>query len=240
VSAGEIPVALLAGFLSFLAPCVLPLVPGYLSAVSAVQADQLGKPGMARRVVLASIPFVLGFTAVFVALGVGAAFVGDGLLRDQFLLEKIAGFVLVVFGLAFMGLLPWPERLVGAGLVQGARSRGSRFLLGGAFAICAAPCIGPVLAAILVLAASSETVLEGGVLLAAYSLGLAIPFVLVAAAFTRTMGAFRWLRDHYVTIQFTGGLVMVALGLLLFFERFYILRIYVNRALEWLGLEPFV
>ncbi|MBA2293529.1 MAG: cytochrome c biogenesis protein CcdA [Actinobacteria bacterium] len=240
MSAGEIPVALLAGFLSFLAPCVLPLVPGYLSAVSAVQADQLGKPGMARRVVLASIPFVLGFTAVFVALGVGAAFVGDGLLRDQFLLEKIAGFVLVVFGLAFMGLLPWPERLVGAGLVQGARSRGSRFLLGGAFAICAAPCIGPVLAAILVLAASSETVLEGGVLLAAYSLGLAIPFVLVAAAFTRTMGAFRWLRDHYVTIQFTGGLVMVALGLLLFFERFYILRIYVNRALEWLGLEPFV
>lgn len=161
MSAGEIPVALLAGFLSFLAPCVLPLVPGYLSAVSAVQADQLGKPGMARRVVLASIPFVLGFTAVFVALGVGAAFVGDGLLRDQFLLEKIAGFVLVVFGLAFMGLLPWPERLVGAGLVQGARSRGSRFLLGGAFAICAAPCIGPVLAAILVLAASSETVLEG-------------------------------------------------------------------------------
>ena len=238
MSAGEIPVALLAGFLSFLAPCVLPLVPGYLSAVSAVNADELGRPGTARRVVASSIPFVLGFTAVFVTLGVGASLLGGSLFRDQFLLEQIAGFVLVVFGLAFMGLLPWPERLVVAGLVRGARSRGSRVLLGGAFAVCAAPCIGPVLAAILVLAGSSETALDGAVLLAVYSLGLAIPFVLVGAAFTRMMGAFRWLRDHYRAIQFAGGLVMVVLGLLLFFGRFYVLRIYVNRALEWLGLEP--
>ena len=238
MSWSEIPVALLAGFLSFLAPCVLPLVPGYLSAVSAVSADELGRPGNARRVVAASIPFVFGFTAFFVLLGVGASLLGASLFRDQFLLEQVAGFVLVVFGLAFMGLLPWPERLVGAGLVQGARSRGSRILLGGAFAVCAAPCIGPVLAAILVLAGSSETALDGAILLAAYSLGLAIPFVLVGAAFTRMMGAFRWLRDHYRAIQFAGGLVMVMLGLLLFFGRFYVLRIYVNRALEWLGLEP--
>jgi cytochrome c-type biogenesis protein len=195
---------------------------------------------MARRVVVSSLPFVLGFTLVFVTLGVGASLLGGRLLRDQFLLEQISGFVLVVFGLAFMGLLPWPERLVGAGLVQGARSRGSRVLLGGAFAVCAAPCIGPVLAAILVLAGSSDTVLEGATLLAAYSLGLAIPFVLVGAAFTRSMGAFRWLRDHYVAIQFAGGAVMVALGLLLFFGKFYVLRIYVNRALEWFGIEPFV
>ena len=136
-----------------------------------MSADELGRPGMARRVVVSSIPFVLGFTAVFVALGVGASLVGGSLFRDQFLLEQISGFVLVVFGLAFMGLLPWPERLVGAGLVQGARSRGSRVLLGGAFAVCAAPCIGPVLAAILVLAGSSETALEGAALLAVYSLG---------------------------------------------------------------------
>ena len=170
-------VALIAGFVSFLAPCVLPLVPGYLSAVSAVEADRLNERGSARRVVLASIPFVLGFTGVFVALGIGAQLIGGRILSDQFLLEQIAGFVLVVFGLAFMGLLPWPERLVGAGLVQGARSRGSRVLLGGAFAICAAPCIGPVLAAILVLAGTSDTVLQGAFLLACYSLGLAIPFV---------------------------------------------------------------
>lgn len=238
MSLTELPVALLAGFLSFLAPCVLPLVPGYLSAVSAVEADRLGDRGSARRVVLASVPFVLGFTAVFVLLGIGAQLVGGSLFRDQFLLEKIAGFVLVVFGLAFMGLLPWPERLLGAGLLQEARSRGSRLALGGAFAICAAPCIGPVLAAILVLAGSSDTVLQGALLLAVYSLGLAIPFVLAGAIFTRAMGAFRWLRDHYGAIQFVSGAVMVALGLLLFFERFYVLRIYLNRFLEWIGIEP--
>jgi len=238
VSLEELPVALLAGFLSFLAPCVLPLVPGYLSAVSAVEAGQLGQPGTARRVVVSSLPFVLGFTSFFVLLGVGAAALGGSLFRDQFLLEQIAGFVLVVFGLAFMGLLPWPERLVGAGLVQNARGRGSRVLLGGAFAICAAPCIGPVLAAILVLAGSSETVAQGALLLAVYSLGLAIPFVLAGALFTRAMGAFRWLRDHYRAIQFAGGVIMVALGLLLFFGRFWVLRVYLNRALEWLGIEP--
>ena len=237
MSVSEWPVALLAGFLSFLAPCVLPLVPGYLSAVSAVEADRLGQPGTARRVVAASVPFVLGFSAVFVALGVAAALVGGSLFRDQFLLEKISGFVLVVFGLAFMGLLPWPERLVGAGLVQGARSRGSRLLLGGAFAVCAAPCIGPVLAGILVLAGSSGGVAEGALLLAVYSLGLAIPFVLAGALFTRAMGAFRWLRDHYRAIQFAGGVLMVVLGLLLFFGRFYWLRIYLNRLFEWLGVS---
>jgi cytochrome c-type biogenesis protein len=239
VDLGSIPVALLAGFVSFLAPCVLPLVPGFLSTVSAIDADRLGEPGTARRVVVASIPFVLGFTAFFVALGIGAALLGGRLFDDQFLLEKVAGFVLVVFGFAFMGLLPWPERLVGAGLVQGARSRGSRVLLGGAFAVCAAPCIGPVLAGILVLAGSSDTVAEGGILLGAYSLGLAVPFVLAGALFTRAMGAFRWLRDHYRAIQVAGGAVMVALGLLLFFERFYVLRVYANRFFNWLGIEGF-
>lgn len=236
MSGSELAAAFIAGLVSFLAPCVLPLVPGYLSAVSAVSAERLGEPGMARRVVVASLPFVAGFTAVFVTLGVGAALVGGALLSNQFLLERIAGFVLIVFGLAFMGLLPWPERLIGAGLVQGARGSGSRILLGGAFAVCAAPCIGPVLASILVLAGSSETAIDGAVLLGVYSLGLALPFVLVGAAFTRFMGAFRWLRDHYRVVQFIGGLVMVAVGLLLFFERFYILRIYLNRLLERLGL----
>jgi cytochrome c-type biogenesis protein len=234
----SVPVAFLAGMVSFLAPCVLPLVPGYLSAVSAVDADKLGQPGTARRVIASSVPFVVGFTAFFVVLGVGAALVGGRVLANQFLLERIAGLVLVVFGLAFMGLLPWPERLVGAGLLQQARSRGSRVLLGGAFAVCAAPCIGPVLASILVLAAASDTVLEGAALLGVYSLGLAVPFVLAAALFTRAMAAFRWLRDHFVAIQFVGGAIMVALGLLLFFERFYLLRVYLNRFLEALGIEP--
>jgi cytochrome c-type biogenesis protein len=238
VTPSAIGAAFVAGLVSFLAPCVLPLVPGYLSAVSAVDAERLGQRGNARRVVVSSLPFVLGFTVVFVALGVGAALIGGRLVTNQILLEKIAGFILVVLGLVFMGLLPWPERLVGAGLVRGARSRGSRVLLGGAFAVCAAPCIGPVLASILVLAGSTESALEGAALLAVYSLGLAVPFVLAGAVFTRAMGAFRWLRDHYRALQVAGGAVLVALGLLLFFERFYILRIYLNRFLEWLGFEP--
>lgn len=234
----SVPVAFVAGMVSFLAPCVLPLVPGYLSAVSAVDADKLGQPGTARKVIVSSVPFVLGFTTFFVLLGVGAALIGGRVFANQFLLERIAGLVLVVLGLAFMGLLPWPERLVGAGLLQQARGRGSRFLLGGAFAVCAAPCIGPVLASILVLAASSDTVVEGAALLGVYSLGLAVPFVLAAAVFTRAMGAFRRLRDHFRAIQFVGGAIMVALGLLLFFERFYLLRVYLNRFLEAVGIEP--
>ena len=127
VSPTSIPVSFLAGIVSFLAPCVLPLVPGYLSAISAVDADRLGEPGDARRVVVASIPFVLGFTTFFVLLGTGAALVGGRLLADQFLLERVAGFVLVVFGLALMGLLPWPERLLGAGCSRelGTAARGS-------------------------------------------------------------------------------------------------------------------
>jgi cytochrome c-type biogenesis protein len=237
VNASEIPVALLAGFLSFLAPCVLPLVPGYLSAVSAVSADELGRPGTARRVVVSSVPFVLGFTAFFVLLGVGASLVGGSLLRNQFLLEQIAGFVLVVFGLAFMGLLPWPERLVGAGLVQGARSRGSRVLLGGAFAVCAAPCIGPVLGSILVLAGDSGTVLEGSALLAVYALGLSVPFLLAAALFVPAMGVFRRIRDHYVAIQFVSGAILVVLGALLFFDRFWWLRVYLDRFFRFVGLD---
>lgn len=237
MSATELAVAFGAGLVSFLAPCVLPLVPGWLSAISAVSADRLGEPGQARRVAAASVPFIVGFTAVFVALGVGASLLGGGLLRDQFLLERVSGFLLVALGLAFAGLLPWPERLIGAGLVEAARGGGSRLALGGAFAVCAAPCIGPVLAGILVLAGSEGTVWQGAVLLAVYSLGLAVPFVVAGIAFTRSMGIFRWVRDRYRAIRIAGGVVMVALGLLLFFERFYILRVYVNRLGEALGLD---
>ena len=236
MNAAQIPIAFAAGLVSFLAPCVLPLVPGYLSAVSAVQADRLGEPGMAWRVVRGSLPFVLGLTLVFVALGAGAAAVGLSATENQFLLEQVAGFVLVVFGLVFMGLLPWPERLLGAGLVAGARDRGSSFLLGGAFAICAAPCIGPVLGSILLLAGDSGTVLEGSVLLAAYALGLSVPFVVAAALFTPAMGLFRWLRDHYTTIRVASGLVLVVVGLLLFFGRFWWIRVYLNRLFEWIGI----
>ena len=227
-------IAFAVGFASVITPCVLPLVPGYLAALSGVEADRLGERGTTRRVVASSIPFVLGFTVVFVALGAGAAAIGSVVSGTA--QTEIAGFVLVVLGLAFMGLLPVPERVMAPGLLTGARRRGSGALLGGAFAVCAAPCIGTVLAAVLVLASNTGTVLKGAVLLAAYALGLAAAFLLAGVAFARAMGAFRWLRDRYMVIQVASGVTLVALGLLLFFHRDWWLHVALNRVLDDLGL----
>jgi cytochrome c-type biogenesis protein len=229
----RLPIAFLAGLVSVLTPCVLPLVPGYLSAVSSVEANRLGERGVARRVVVSSLPFVAGFTVVFVILGAGAAAVGSVVdKRTQF---EIAGFLLIVIGLGFIGLLPMPERTVAPGLL--ARARGSSVLLGAAFAICAAPCIGAVLASILVLAGSAGSITRGVILLFAYSLGLGAAFVLAGVAFARTMAAFRWFRDRYRVLQIFGGVTLVALGLLLFFERYWWLNVALNRVLEKLGLQ---
>lgn len=230
----RIPIAFLAGFVSVLTPCVLPLVPGYLSAVSAVEADRLGRPGGARRVAIASLPFIGGFTVVFVVLGAAAAAIGGVLDADR--QSEVAGLVLVVLGLAFLGLLPWPERAVAPGLLDGARRRGSNVLLGGAFAVCAAPCIGTVLGSILVLAGDAGSVLRGSVLLAAYSVGLGLAFVLAGVAFARAMGAFRWLRDHYSVLRVAGGAMLVVLGLLLFFHRDWWLRVALSWMLDSVGL----
>jgi cytochrome c-type biogenesis protein len=216
-------------------PCVLPLVPGYLSTISGVEARALGAPGTARRVAVASLPFIGGLAAVFVAVGAGAAaLIGAVGQRTQ---TEIAGFVLVVVGLSFVGLLPWPERIFGAGMLGGARQRGSSFLLGGAFALCAAPCIGPVLAAVLVLASNASTVLKAAVLLGVYAIGLGFAFLLAGLAFARTMAGFRWLRDRWRAIQVASGLTLVALGLLLFFNRDWWLKVLLNRALEKVGLD---
>jgi cytochrome c-type biogenesis protein len=231
--AGKLPVAFVAGFVSVVTPCVLPLVPGYLSAVSAVEATRLGERGVARRVALSSIPFIVGFTVVFVLVGAGATAVGR--IVDSETREAIAGFVLVVVGLAFMGLLPVPSRMALPGLLAGARRTGSGVLLGAAFAVCAAPCIGTVLASVVVLA-GAESVVRGSFVLFAYSAGLGAAFLVAGIAFTRAMGAFRWLRDHYRALEVTGGAVLVALGLLLFFNRDWWLRVSAERLLEALGL----
>jgi cytochrome c-type biogenesis protein len=230
----RLAVSFAAGFASVITPCVLPLVPGYLSAISSVEAGRLGERGTMRRVVVGSVPFILGFTAVFVVLGAGAAAIG-GVLSGSAQTD-VAGFVLVVLGLAFVGLLPVPERVIAPGLLVGARRRGSSALLGGAFAVCAAPCIGTVLAAVLVLAGDAGTVLKGAVLLAAYALGLGVAFLLAGVAFARAMRGFRWLRDRYTVIQATSGLTLVVLGLLLFFHRDWWLHVALNRALEYVGL----
>jgi cytochrome c-type biogenesis protein len=230
----RVAIAFVAGFASVITPCVLPLVPGYLSALSSVDPAKLGQPGTTRRVVATSIPFILGFAVVFVVLGAGAAAIGGSVsVRSQ---AEIAGFVLVVLGLGFVGLIPVPERIVAPGLLTGARRRGSGVLLGGAFAVCAAPCIGTVLAAVLVLASDTGTVLRGAALLAAYARVLGAAFLLAGVAFARAMGAFRWVRDRYAVIQVASGVTLVALGLLLFFHRDWWLHVALNRALEAVGL----
>jgi cytochrome c-type biogenesis protein len=229
----KIPLAFVAGLLSFVTPCVLPLVPGYLSAVSGAQVGVGG-----RRVVAASIPFIAGFTLVFVALGALAGAAG-GLVDDQRLLRMVSGVIVVVFGFAFMGLLPFPwlDRMVAPELVEGARRRGSRALLGGAFGVCAAPCIGPVLASILALAGNTSTAAQGSALLLVYSAGLAVPFVLVGIGFDRAMGASRWLRDRYGLVRAVSGALLVALGLLLFFDRFWWIQIGFHRLFQLFGAD---
>lgn len=232
--AEKLPIAFLAGLVSVATPCVLPLVPGYLAAVSSLDVAALGTRGSARRVLLASLPFVAGFSAVFVVLGAGAAAIASVVPKTT--QTQIAGFVLVVIGLAFVGLLPWPERAVAPGLLGSARRSGSSALLGGAFAVCAAPCIGTVLASILVLASSTGTIARGVILLVAYSFGLAAAFILAGVAFANAMRVFRWVRSHYTGLQRVSGTTLVALGLLLFFHRDAWLRDGLNQVLSQIGL----
>ena len=231
--AAQLGLAFLAGLVSFVTPCVLPLVPGYLAAVS---GSDVGTTG--RRVVAASLPFIAGFTLVFVLLGVAAAALGGLLEGNRKLLLQGAGIVVVALGFAFMGLLPFPllDRLAAPGLVEGARRSGSSALLGGAFGLCAAPCVGPVLGAILALASQRSSVHEGALLLLVYSAGLALPFLLVGVAFARAMSAFRWVRDRYAVFRVVAGAFLVAVGLLLFFDRFWWLNVALNRALQALGV----
>ena len=229
----KIALAFAAGLLSFVTPCVLPLVPGYLSAVSGAAPGASG-----RRVVAASIPFIAGFTVVFVALGAAAGAAGGLFDENRRLVVETAGLIVVVLGFAFMGALPvrFFDRLAAPGLVDEARRRGSSALLGAAFGVCAAPCIGPVLATILALASDASTVAEGSLLLLVYSAGLAVPFLLVGVGFARTMRASRWLRDRYGAVRVVSGAVLVGVGLLLFFDRFWWLNVAFNRVFEFFGL----
>jgi cytochrome c-type biogenesis protein len=230
----RIPIAFAAGFLSVITPCVLPLVPGYLSAVSAVEASRFGQPGSTRRLLVGGLPFFAGFTLVFVLLGAAAAAAAS--LVGKAVQQEIAGFILIVLGLAFMGALPLPKRIVAPGLIGGARQRGSSALLGAAFAVCAAPCIGGVLGGVLLLAGEAGTLLTGALLLAVYSAGLGAAFLVVGIAFGRAMSVFRWLRDRYFVLRAVSGVVLLGLGMLLFFDRYWWLQVYLNRALNTVGL----
>jgi cytochrome c-type biogenesis protein len=208
--------AVLAGVLSFSSPCCLPLIPGYLSYVSAIPVSDLGRLEARRVTLRAALLFVAGFTVVFTLLGVSFAFAGAVLLRQVPLIVRISGGVIIVMGLAMMGLLRIPllhreRRFDMSRIPQGP---GGAFALGMVFAFGWVPCIGPILATILATAAAAQTAAWGAVLLVLYSLGLGVPFVALALGFQRARGSLEWLRRHGRGIEVAGGALLVGVGVL--------------------------
>jgi cytochrome c-type biogenesis protein len=230
------------GFVSFISPCVLPLVPGYLSAVSGVSiADMRSGERSLLKILLPAIVFCLSFTTIFVALGMTATGLGSTLQDQKALLDKLAGAVIIALGVFFV-LTPFIPRLNRDWRPDALISRagsGGPIVAGAAFAVAWTPCIGPTLGSILNIAATQDTVGKGGVLLAFYSLGLAVPFLLTAVAFTRMTTAFRWLRDHYLVITWVSGLILITMGLLLFTGELAVLNIKAQAWLDDLGLNVF-
>jgi cytochrome c-type biogenesis protein len=208
--------AFVAGIVSFSSPCCLPLLPGYVSYVSALPVSELGTREARRVTLRASLLFVAGFTAVFTTLGVAASALGSVLLRNQDGIVRVFGVVIIVLGLVTVGVLRVPllQRERRIDLARVPRGPAWAFPLGMAFAAGWAPCIGPVLATVLATASVAGTATEGAVLLALYSLGLGVPFVLLALGFDRARGSFTWLRRHGRAIERTGGVMLVAVGLL--------------------------
>ena len=208
--------AVAAGFLSFSSPCCLPLVPGYLSYVSALPVSELGENEARRTAVRGALLFVAGFTTVFTLLGLGSSALGTSLLRNQDSVTRVFGIVIVLLGLATIGVVraPWLQRERRVDLAKLPRGPGAAFPLGMAFAAGWVPCVGPVLATILATASVSGTATWGGILLALYSLGLGIPFVLVAVGFQRATRSLAWLRRHSRGIERTSGILLVTVGVL--------------------------
>ncbi|HEX7060142.1 MAG TPA: cytochrome c biogenesis protein CcdA [Solirubrobacterales bacterium] len=208
--------ALAAGVVSFLSPCVLPLVPGYLSAVSGVSAPELEEADW-RRILGPSLLFVASFSAIFIVLGLTATGLGSALNDHKELLTKISGALIVAMGVLFVASL-FVARLNREWHVEALLARagkGGPIVAGAAFAIAWTPCIGPTLGAILAAASLSDSAGRGAFLLAVYSAGLAIPFLLTAVAFSRMTTAFDAVKRHYQAIIATGGVILIAMGILI-------------------------
>lgn len=230
------------GFISFISPCVLPLVPGYLSAVSGYSLADMksGDRGLAK-ILLPAIVFCLSFTAVFVALGMTATGLGSTLQDSRGTLDKVAGAIIIALGVFFL-LTPFIPRLNKEWRPDALISRagsGGPLIAGAAFAVAWTPCVGPTLGTILSAAATQDTVGKGGILLAFYSLGLAVPFLLTAVAFTRMTTAFAWLRNHYLIITALSGLILITMGVMLFTGELANLNIKAQEWLDDLGLNFF-
>lgn len=212
-----VPVALLAGLVSFFSPCVLPLVPGYLSYVTGFSAADLADADGRRRgrMLLGSFLFVLGFTAVFVSGGALFGYFGATLQEHHRAISLVMGVVTVLMGLAFMGLLPGftmrevrSHRRPAMGLIGAP-------LLGVVFGVGWTPCLGPTLTSLQVLSFNQASAGRGAFLMAVYCLGLGVPFILAAVAFRRALGAFGWVKNHYAWVLRIGGGMLVVVGLLL-------------------------
>jgi cytochrome c-type biogenesis protein len=225
--------ALGAGIVSFLSPCVLPLVPGYLSAVSGVSPAELDDAGW-RRVLGPSLLFVASFSAIFVILGLTATGLGTFFLENRQLLTKVSAALIVAMGVLFVASL-FVTRLNREWHVDALLERvgkGGPVVAGAAFAIAWTPCIGPTLGAILAAAALSDSAGRGAFLLAVYSAGLAIPFLLTAIAFSRMTTAFAVVKRHYQLIVAAGGLILIAMGVLIWTGQLTRLN---NDAQSWLS-----
>jgi len=237
----SVPAAALGGLISFLSPCVLPLVPPYLSFLAGTTFDQLSAGddrGVRRRAVLASLLFVAGFTTVFVVLGATASALGQLVRQYLDVLSTVAGLAIVAMGLHFLGVFR-----IGL-LYREARLQVERpvglwgaYVMGLAFAFGWTPCIGPILGSILAVAGAETSVAQGAFLLAVYSAGLAIPFLVSAVAFHRATTVFRWLRDRYVVITAVSGAVLIVMGVLIFTGEMTDLNVEAQRFLQKLGLD---
>ncbi|MGW1542451.1 cytochrome c biogenesis CcdA family protein [Streptomyces sp. NPDC002309] len=209
-----LPVALLGGLVSFFSPCVLPLVPGYLSYVTGVTGTDLAEARRGRMVLGASL-FVLGFTAVFVSGGALFGYFGSTLMEYQSTLTRVLGALMILLGVFFMGMMPWLTQREFRFHTRPTTGLVGAPLLGALFGIGWTPCIGPTLASVLALSSNQASAGRGALLTIAYCLGLGVPFVLAAVAFRKALGAFGWVKRHYVWVMRVGGIMMIATGVLL-------------------------
>ncbi len=240
VDAPNLALAFAAGLVSFVSPCCLPLVPGYLATVSGTEPRELGRR-IDPRVVGRSVIFVATFSLIFILLGLGATAAGSFLFDNQPLLNKIAGGAIIAMGLLFLSSIfvtrlnrEWrPE-----GLVERA-GNGGPVVAGAAFAIAWTPCVGPTLGAILGLASTTQGTGEGSLLLGVYSAGLAVPFLFAAVAFNAATRAFGFFKRHYAAIQGGAGIVLVAMGVLVLTGELFRLNIEVQQFLDRYDLNFF-
>ena len=219
------------GFVSFVSPCVLPLVPGYLSAISGISFAELQEGNRKAHVLGPAIIFCISFTVMFVALGMGATGIGNWLGEHRVTLRHVSGLVIAAMGVLFIAMLfiPRLNREWRPETLMHRAHTGGPVVAGLAFAVAWLPCTGPTLAAILTAAGNQDTVAKGGVLLAFYSAGLAIPFILSALAFARVTGIFRFFRDHYAVITAVSGVILVVMGVLLYTDELSQFNSYLNR-----------